>query len=244
MVTAQSYRNPALLATMAACVDAMSGGRLEFGLGAGWKELEYRAYGYEFPPDGVRVTQMIEALEICRRMWTEDRATYHGTHYRIDDALCAPKPQQDPLPIWIGGSKPRVMRAAARRAHWFNLTISTTRHGAQRVAESMRQLDGICAEVKRDPKTLKRSVFLGATVATRRERVDELIEGLAAQEKTDRAAWLAARPGQIFGTPQDALVKLREFAKLGIAHANLRFDPYGTEREQIAALAEITAQLS
>src|SRR5438445_12900199 len=114
MVTSQSYRNPALLAKIAAGVDHMSGGRLEFGLGAGWKEVEYRAYGYEFPSAADRVTQMNECLEICTRMWSEDRATYRGKHYRIDDALCAPKPVQRPLPVWIGGKMPRVMRSAAR----------------------------------------------------------------------------------------------------------------------------------
>ena len=102
MVTAQSYRNPALLAKIAAGVDVMSGGRLDFGIGAGWKEIEYRAYGYDFPDAPTRVTQMAETLEICTRMWKEDRATYHGKHYRIDGALCSPKPLQRPLPIWIG----------------------------------------------------------------------------------------------------------------------------------------------
>src|SRR5712691_6028541 len=124
MVSSQSYRNPALLAKIAAGVDQMSRGRLDFGVGAGWKELEYRAYGYEFPDAATRVTQMIETLEICTRMWKDERATYHGKHYRIDEALCAPKPLQRPLPIWIGGSKPRVMRAAARYGHAFNITVS------------------------------------------------------------------------------------------------------------------------
>src|SRR3989475_1126569 len=112
MVTSQSYRNPALLAKIAAGVDVMSRGRLEFGLGAGWKEVEYRAYGYEFPDAPTRVTQMIETLEVCTRMWKEERATYHGKHHHIDNALCSPKPMQKPLPIWIGGAKARGRRGA------------------------------------------------------------------------------------------------------------------------------------
>lgn len=122
LVTAHSYRNPAYLAKTVASVDHLSGGRIEFGLGAGWKENEYRAYGYEFPAPGVRVTQLRETLEICTRMWTQDRATYAGTHYRIADALCAPKPAQRPHPpITIGGTKPRIMRVAARYADLFNV---------------------------------------------------------------------------------------------------------------------------
>src|SRR2546428_2248703 len=122
MVTSQSYRNPALLAKIAAGVDHMSRGRVEFGVGAGWKEVEYKAYGYDFPEAGTRVTQMVETLEICTRLWTQERATYKGKHYRIDQAVCSPKPLQKPFPIWIGGTKPRVMRVAAKYAPWFNMS--------------------------------------------------------------------------------------------------------------------------
>src|SRR4051812_19078075 len=83
MVSAQSYRNPALLAKIAAGVDQMSGGRLEFGVGAGWKDVEYQAYGYDFPEAGTRVTQLVETLEICTRLWTQERATYKGRSYSV-----------------------------------------------------------------------------------------------------------------------------------------------------------------
>jgi F420-dependent oxidoreductase-like protein len=127
LVAAVQYRNPALQAKIAAGVDHISGGRLEFGIGAGWKEDEYRAYGYDFPSPGERVEQLKDGLEITRRLWSDDRATYHGKHYRIDDAVCAPKPTQRPRPpIWIGGAGPRVMRLAARYADGFDLG----RHGA------------------------------------------------------------------------------------------------------------------
>ena len=95
LVAAIQYRNPALQAKMAAGVDHMSGGRLEFGVGAGWKEDEYRAYGYDFPSPGDRVEQLRDGLEITRRLWQDDRATYHGKHYRIDDAVCAPKRSEE-----------------------------------------------------------------------------------------------------------------------------------------------------
>src|SRR3989442_10424996 len=112
MVTSQSYRNPALLAKIAAGVDVMSRGRLEFGLGAGWKEVEYRAYGYEFPDGPTRVTQMIETLEICTRMWREKPATLPGEHYPLYDAPPPPKPPPKPPPTSIGGAKPPVLRAS------------------------------------------------------------------------------------------------------------------------------------
>src|SRR5438132_9215190 len=122
MVTCQSYRNPALLAKIAAGVDQLSGGRIEFGIGAGWKEIEYKAYGYDFPPPGERVAQLKDTLEIVTRLWTEDRATYQGRHYRVDGAVFSPKPAQRPRPpIWIGGNKERVMRLAARYADGFDI---------------------------------------------------------------------------------------------------------------------------
>ena len=242
MVTAQSYRNPALLAKIAAAVDVLSRGRLDFGLGAGWKEIEYRAYGYDFPDAPTRVTQMIETLEICTRMWREDRATYHGKYYRIDDALCSPKPVQRPLPIWIGGSKPRVMRAAAKYGDAFNITVSAS--APTDIPDRLRDLDEACRAVNRDPKTLLRSAFLIACVGTTQERADALVDQLALRAKTDRAGFLASRPGLIFGTPQIALEKLRSYASLGIGHVNVMFQPYGTEREQIAALGETARDLA
>ena len=242
MVTAQSYRNPALLAKIAAVVDVLSHGRLDFGLGAGWKEIEYRAYGYDFPDAPTRVTQMIETLEICTRMWREDRATYHGKYYRIDDALCSPKPVQRPLPIWIGGSKPRVMRAAAKYGDAFNITVSAS--APTDIPDRLRDLDEACRAVNRDPKTLLRSAFLIACVGTTQERADALVDQLALRAKTDRAGFLASRPGLIFGTPQIALEKLRSYASLGIGHVNVMFQPYGTEREQIAALGETARDLA
>jgi len=242
MVTSQSYRNPALLAKIAAAVDVLSRGRLDFGLGAGWKEIEYRAYGYDFPDAPTRVTQMTETLEICTRMWREDRATYHGKYYRIDDALCSPKPVQRPLPIWIGGSKPRVMRAAAKYGDAFNITVSAS--APTDIPDRLRDLDEACRAVNRDPKTLLRSAFLIACVGTTQERADALVDQLALRAKTDRAGFLASRPGLIFGTPQIALEKLRSYASLGIGHVNVMFQPYGTEREQIAALGETARDLA
>jgi F420-dependent oxidoreductase-like protein len=240
MVTAQSYRNPALLAKIAAGVDVMSKGRLDFGLGAGWKDVEYRAYGYEFPDAPTRVTQMIETLEICTRMWKDERATYQGKHYRIENALCSPKPVQKPLPVWIGGSKPRVMRAAAKYGHAFNITVSASAPGV--LPDRLRDLDDACRAEKRDPKTLLRSAFLVACVGKTRAEAETRLDELAKRQKTDRKGFLASRPGLVFGTPEEAAVKLRSYADRGIGHANIMFQPVGSERDQIAALVPITSQ--
>ena len=101
-VLCNSFRNPAHLAKMAATAQALSGGRVILGIGAGWNEEEYRAYGWPFPPTPVRIAQMSEAIELIRLMWTTSPATYQGEHYRISRAYCEPKPYPVP-PVVVGG---------------------------------------------------------------------------------------------------------------------------------------------
>jgi probable F420-dependent oxidoreductase len=153
LVTAAQYRNPAMLAKIVAGVDQMSAGRIEFGIGAGWKVAEYKAYGYDFAEAGERVDQMIDAIEICRRLWTEERATYHGKHYQVEDAVCAPKPKQRPYPpLWIGGAGPRVLRIAARLADGFD--IGRRPQGGGFVSEE--EMRAYCNEIDAASKKARR----------------------------------------------------------------------------------------
>ncbi len=241
MVSAQSYRNPALLAKIAASVDQLSGGRLEFGLGAGWKEVEYRAYGYDFPPAGVRVSQLRETLEICTRLWTQKRATYRGRYHRIEDAVCAPKPAQSPLPIWVGGVKPRVMRVAAKYAHWFNLSDPGTPVG-ERLPLLCDGVDAACRAVGRDPATLHRSLFVQVLAAPTRREVDELVGELARRASTTPEKWRASRPAYIVGTTEEVAAELRALARGGVEHVNVMF-PYGFEIACVRALRDVARSL-
>jgi alkanesulfonate monooxygenase SsuD/methylene tetrahydromethanopterin reductase-like flavin-dependent oxidoreductase (luciferase family) len=233
MVTCQSYRNPALLAKIAADVDQMSGGRLEFGVGAGWKEVEYTAYGYEFPPAAVRVDELVDTIEICVRMWKEEKASYTGKRYSITEALCSPKPLQSPLPIWIGGSKPRIFRIAAKYAHWMNHTAGDLTPDGIRVRQEA--LDIACRDRKRDPKTLERSAFLTLIVGATARDVDALVAETAGRAKLTPDQWRAARPAAIVGTPTEVIPRLREYAAIGIDHVNALL-PYTREREMIELL--------
>jgi F420-dependent oxidoreductase-like protein len=241
MVTSQSYRNPALLAKIAAGVDHMSGGRLEFGVGAGWKEVEYKAYGYEFPDGPTRLTQLAETLEICTRLWKEPKATYRGKHYRIEDAVCSPKPMQKPLPIWVGGTKPRVMRIAAKYADWFNMS-NPSDPVEPRIAELNRVLPEACKAIGRDMATLKRSLFIQVLAAPTRREVDEIVRELGSRAKVSSADWLRSRPGIIVGTPDEVGPRLRAIAAGGIDHANIIF-PYKFEVIGVRALKEIARSL-
>ena len=109
LVTGNSYRHPALLANIASTLDVISGGRLEMGIGAGWWEMEYKAYGHDFPPVADRIRALEESVQIMKALWTEPRASFAGKHYTITDALCEPKPVQKPhIPIWVGGAGPKM----------------------------------------------------------------------------------------------------------------------------------------
>jgi probable F420-dependent oxidoreductase len=234
MVTCQSYRNPALLAKIAADVDQMSGGRLEFGVGTGWKELEYVAYGYEFPAPGKRVDQLVDTVEICKRMWTEDKATYHGKEYRIDDAQCMPKPVQRPLPVWIAGSKPRLMRVVARYADAVNVGGFST---PEAYGTAMAELERACAARKRDPASILRSHFGPVLVAETEARVDEIVRELATRAKITPDEWRSRRRGHPVGTPDQVAEALRAYARLGVAYVIPVF-PYGYDRECLRVFAQ------
>ena len=117
MCTCNGYRSPAYLAKVAASIDVISGGRLEMGIGAGWYEHEFDGYGYPFP-DGTRLDQLDEAIQIMKAMWTEDGVSFAGEHYRLDGAICRPSPVQHPdIPVWVAGGGEKVtLRLVARHA--------------------------------------------------------------------------------------------------------------------------------
>ncbi len=134
LVLDQSYRNPALLAKMAANLQFLTGGRLIIGLGAGWKEDEYIAYGYPFPDTRTRLEELEEAAIILRRMWTSQPATYSGKHHRIADAWCAPQPSPT-IPLLIGGGGERhTLAIVARHADWWNYNSVPVEEYARKLA--------------------------------------------------------------------------------------------------------------
>ena len=151
LVSCNSYRNPALLAKMAATVDSISEGRLELGMGAGWMEEEYKSYGYPFPSMGVRLAQLGEGLEIVRRLYGDGPASFSGEHFSIDNAVCIPKPVQERLPITIGGAGEKVLlRLVARYADRWNCPMNS----AAEIPRLLDVLAGHCAAVGRDPSTI------------------------------------------------------------------------------------------
>src|SRR5947207_3693605 len=161
-VTGNLYRHPGLMAKIAVTVDHLSHGRLEFGIGTGWNEPEFRMHGLPFPTAGDRVRMLEESLRAMKLLWSEPRATYKGRFYELKDAIAEPKPVQRPYPpIWIGAKGERMLRLTARHADVWN---SNARGFAESVALS-RALDGACTKAGRDPGSVRRSISLRLTTA-------------------------------------------------------------------------------
>jgi F420-dependent oxidoreductase-like protein len=164
MVTCNGYRNPALLAKMASTVDVMSHGRLDFGIGAGWYEHEYLAYGYPYPQVPQRLAMLDESLQVITAMWTEPYATFEGTHYRVAGAINEPKGVQLPHPpIWVGGSGEKVtLRLAARYGDATNFGGHLDDMGWYR--HKWDVIAAHCEAIGRDPASLIRSTDVETTL--------------------------------------------------------------------------------
>src|SRR5262247_4540820 len=160
-VLCNSFRNPAHVAKMVATAHALSGGRAVLGIGAGWNEEEYRAYGWAYPPARVRIAQLAETIQIVRLMWREAPASFRGEHYQIAGAYCEPRP--DPIPpVLVGGSGERyLLRVVAQHADWWNYSFREPEAYAQKQEVLKRH----CREVGRDYGEIVQVVRVGILIA-------------------------------------------------------------------------------
>ena len=209
MVGCCSYRNPALLAKITSTVDVVSGGRLNWGIGAGWYENEYRSYGYEFPKPAQRIRMLEETVEIVKRMWTEPTATFKGEHFEVNRAYCDPKPLQQPHPPVLigGGGEQLTLRVVAKHANCSNFGGNP-----EQFAHKVEVLKSHCASVGRDfdeiQLTWSPEVFIRPTeddVSSSRSR---------SQWGEPAESW---RAGNLVGTPEQVSEKLQAYVDLGLA---------------------------
>jgi len=226
LVTGVTYRNPALLAKMATTLDVISGGRAIFGLGAAWNDTEHAGYGYDFPGIGERMDRLDEALTIARAMFTEDRPTFEGRHYRIDKALNVPKPiQPGGPPIMVGGGgEQRTLRIAAKHAdmtHWFPLGFDALKHKNE-------VLEGWCESIGRDPSTIERTMATPVIVAATEAEENAMRDRLP----PERRAFVAG------GTPEKAAEGLRPYLDAGFTGFTFNNTTYRTP-ESIATIGEL-----
>jgi F420-dependent oxidoreductase-like protein len=211
-VLCNSFRSPALLAKMAATLDVISDGRFELGIGAGWHEPEYHAYGFDFPGAGVRIEQLAEAIQIVKRLWAGERFDFDGRHYRLRGAVCRPRPVQSPRPpIMIGGAGERKMlRLVAEEADVWNAS-------AGNYAQLDRKISALrehCRAVGRDVASLELSlqdlVVIAPTRAALAAPLADARRRLSFFGDVDAIATI--------GTPEECVDTLRRKVAQGITH--------------------------
>jgi F420-dependent oxidoreductase-like protein len=241
MCTCMSYRNPAYLAKVAATCDIVSGGRIEMGIGAGWYEHEWRAYGYGFPPAPVRLGMLDEGVQIMRQAWTEGRATLHGKHYDVDGAIVQPLPLQEDgrgrrgIPLWIAGGGEKVtLRIAARYARYTN--FDGTLEGFVRKSDLLAEH---CRDVGTEFDAITRSanynVAIGATEADVDERLAQLKARLEPYVGSDRAEGQLRgfRGLPACGTPEQIVENLRKLEAAGMTYGIFYFPEAAYDRSGI-----------
>jgi len=235
MCTCVGYRNPAHLAKVAATVDIVSEGRLEMGIGAGWYEHEWRAYGYGFPGAGERLQALREGVEIMRELWATGRSTYAGEHFSTDGALCFPRPLQGDtvpgnphhgIPLWVaGGGERKTLRIAAEYADYTNFTGMPEQFSAK--SEILRQH---CADLGRPFEEIVRSanfnVVIGRDEAEVQERLDWIRDhytsaGLPADVVESTVKMFA--DGPLVGTPDQVVEALVDLESRGMDYAITNF---------------------
>ncbi len=190
LVTGVTYRNPAILAKTVTTLDVLSGGRALLGMGAAWNEDEHRGYGVDFPPVRERMDRLDEALTICRAMFTEERPSFEGRHYRIEAALNVPRPIQPGGPRILvgGGGEQRTLKIAAQHAdmtHWFPLGLDVLKHKTEVLVRH-------CEAIGRDPATIERTMATPVLLAVDEQAGAALLERLP----PERRAGVATTPEQ------------------------------------------------
>jgi F420-dependent oxidoreductase-like protein len=210
LVTGNTYRHPVLLAKMAVTVDHLSGGRLEFGIGAAWAEIEHTMYGIEGLDH--RVGRLSESLQIIKSLWTEERTNFEGRYYHLTDAIANPKPIQKPFPpVWIGASGQTTLRLVARHADVWNIAGGDP----DRVKELTVMLDEACGVVGRDPSEIRRSLQFGWDGVDRGELID-LCGRLVEVGVTEQVIYLRGEhPDALAEKIAEALPDLRKLDRAG-----------------------------
>ena len=222
-VLCASFRNPALLAKMAATLDVISNGRLDLGVGAGIQENEHRAYGMVFPKPSIRIERLKEAVIILKKMWTEEKTTYVGKHYTITDAVCEPKPvQKSHPPITIGGCGEKltlkVQAQYADRIDWGYLpTLELYKH-------KLQILQDYCNTVGRRFQEIQKSAWLGGQIfiAENQKELNTKIQQWLPRDVTVDAF----KKLNVIGTPDECIQKIRQYTDLGVTHFMLFFGDF------------------
>ncbi|WP_263166113.1 LLM class flavin-dependent oxidoreductase [Streptomyces sp. SCSIO ZS0520] len=210
LVSAVTWRHPAVAAAAAATIDHVSGGRLEFGIGAAGDDLGYEQYGIPFPPAGERLDMLDEACRVLRGLWDEERTDFEGKHFRLSAAHLEPKPLQQRLPLVIGGEGVRrMLRIVAEHADIWNTLVAEPETYRRRLAA----LADHAASVGRDPGEIRQSMTFRAVLGEDRRQVEEQRRAVARILPPDSPLWSEYL---VFGTPEECVERLKPYRELGV----------------------------
>jgi F420-dependent oxidoreductase-like protein len=229
IVTCNSYRNPALLAKMASTVDVLSHGRLELGIGAGWYEHEYRAYGYDYPDAPTRLRQLREAVQVILKMWTEEEAVFEGTYYQVRGAINQPKGVQKPhIPLLIGGGGEKVtLKLVAQYGDACNVGHLDN----EGLARKFAILKQHCDTVGRDYQQIRRTVLMNCAISADDAEALKKAEAFRRNIPSGRM-----REQALVGTPDAIRARLREMEQAG-AQEVIIYLPDAANLESVRLLA-------
>jgi F420-dependent oxidoreductase-like protein len=206
LVYCAGYRHPAVLANAIATIDHLSGGRVDLGMGAGWAQNEYAAYGIPFPSAGARLDILEEAVQCVRGLLRDDTTDFSGEHFTLTDAKCEPKPVQAELPIWIGGGgEKRTLKIAGRYADGWNVPFVAP----DTFAHKREVLAGHAADAGRSIDDIRTAVNVG--LCPTEADLQEQFGGLAQ----------AVRPGVLMGSEQEMVDRLGQYIEVGVQQINL-----------------------
>jgi alkanesulfonate monooxygenase SsuD/methylene tetrahydromethanopterin reductase-like flavin-dependent oxidoreductase (luciferase family) len=252
LVSGVTYRHPSMLAKIAATLDAISGGRVDLGMGASWSRDDHVAYGLEFPPLRERIERLEEAVELITGLWTHERFSFEGRYYRLVDAPLAPRPVQSRAPILLAGASPRLLRLAARFAQQW-ISVSTPRFAARCAAE----IEAHCREIGRDPLEIEFAQSLGLYLSDSPAEVERMLAarlwpnpsaasagGSHAIGRPDTAQRRIALPDEspeecarallLAGNPDQVRAQVQRYVDAGVTHIVVQapppFDPKMFER--------------
>ncbi len=237
MCTAMSYRNPVYLAKVAATADIISGGRIQMGIGGGWYEHEWRAYGYGFPSARVRLARLDEGVQIMREAWRDGKVSFAGREYQIDGAIVQPKPLQDTgIPLWIAGAGEKVtLRIAAKYAQYTNFSPEpdTFVHKSEVLAHH-------CRDVGTDFGAIVRSVNVNAVVGTSEQEVEDRLKrirdrlvGYVPESAADAMIAGTGGPGSAQGTVEQVIERLQRLQRHGSEYVICYFPEAAYDRSGI-----------
>ena len=228
-----AYRNPAMLAKMSSTLDVISGGRFELGIGAGWAKTEHESYGIPFEKPRLRVEKVEEAVTIVKKMWVEENPSFQGKHYRIDGAVCEPRPLQKPRPpIWIGGGGEMfTLRAVAKLAdgcNFIGLSLDEYRHKLDVLA---KHCDSVGRKIGDVRKSWQGLAIVGGTDAKVKRKMKLATQGgTGAKEDFENHA--------ITGTPEQCTKRIGEYSDMGVDRFMLSFPEAATDLTGLRRFAE------